>query len=119
MLDPKTQMDIRVDQELSKAEWTPSAALSYFDGHFPNNPILPGVAIIDASIETLRRVLKLEDLRVKSIKTCKFTSPILPNTTVEIAFRETNTHEWHFEWRAKDGDEPRPLLAQLTFVIAI
>jgi 3-hydroxymyristoyl/3-hydroxydecanoyl-(acyl carrier protein) dehydratase len=118
MLDPKTQLDIRIIDSAGKAHWTPDAELPYFKGHFPNNPILPGVAIIDASIETLRRALHLDGLTVTCIKSCKFMSPVLPNCTVEIAFKQLQKDEWQFEWRHANADETRPLLALVTFVVA-
>lgn len=85
-----------------------SADLDYFKGHFPNNPILPGVAIIDVSVEILRRALRVEKLYVKKIKSCRFMEPILPGTLINIVFNENPANEWTFDWQS---------FAKLTFTL--
>ena len=123
MLNPKTDLNIPLIEPANgtsdpmTAEWTASANLGYFKGHFPGNPILPAVAIIDVSIEILRRALRLEELAVKSIKSCKFMHPILPDTSNEIIFRRTSENEWQFDWKPRVAEEPRGSLAHLTLVL--
>jgi 3-hydroxymyristoyl/3-hydroxydecanoyl-(acyl carrier protein) dehydratase len=59
--------------------------LPYFEGHFPNQPVLPGFAILDASTELVRQVLAKESIFVQSVKNAKFLDLMKPNDTFAIA----------------------------------
>jgi 3-hydroxymyristoyl/3-hydroxydecanoyl-(acyl carrier protein) dehydratase len=100
MLDPKIAFEIHLKEGEGKAQWVACAELDYFQGHFPGNPILPAVAIVDVSIEILRRALGKQSLYVKTIKSSKFMEPVLPGTLIEIAFHESSPNEWFFEWKS-------------------
>ena len=58
----------------------------FFEGHFPDNPIVPGVVIVEAMAQTAGVVVS-EDLSNKndqsvlfmSINKAKFRKPVLPN----------------------------------------
>mgnify|MGYP006143422567 CR=1 FL=1 len=59
---------------------------SFFEGHFPNNPIVPGVVLIEALAQTAGVVvsMKFEDNTNKSvlfmsISKAKFRKPVLPD----------------------------------------
>lgn len=92
--------------------WKVEEDLPYFNGHFPGTPILPAIAIIDASTYVLQRALDQSNLRLKAITAAKFMSPILPNQTVRIELQKQNETTWDIEWT--DGAEPTPrLLATL------
>ena len=61
----------------------------FFQGHFPNNPIVPGVIIVEAMAQTAGIVVsyKLRDYKDKSVlfmsvNRAKFRKPILPNYKV-------------------------------------
>ena len=67
----------------------------FFRGHFPNNPIVPGVIIVEAMAQTAGIVVsyKLRDYKEKSVlfmsvNKAKFRKPILPNDNVyfEVKF---------------------------------
>jgi len=58
----------------------------FFEGHFPNNPIVPGVVIVEAMAQTAGVVVsqnlnKNDDQSVlfMSINKAKFRKPVLPN----------------------------------------
>ena len=51
--------------------WTVSPHFPYFEGHFPDNPILPGVALLDLLQVLLKR-------QFHTLKSVKFTEPIRP-----------------------------------------
>jgi 3-hydroxymyristoyl/3-hydroxydecanoyl-(acyl carrier protein) dehydratase len=74
------------------------AGLKYFEGHFPGRPILPAVAVIDISIAVLRRALNSSSLRLDEVKNSKFTSPIIPNSNVSIAFSQESDLSWTVTW---------------------
>ncbi len=67
----------------------------FFKGHFPNNPIVPGVIIVEAMAQTAGIVVsyKLKEYSDKSVlfmsvNKAKFRKPILPNynVTFEVKF---------------------------------
>jgi 3-hydroxymyristoyl/3-hydroxydecanoyl-(acyl carrier protein) dehydratase len=55
----------------------------WFRGHFPGEPILPGVAQIALVVETLRRGLQ-QELAVTGVKRTRFKQVILPGDQVQI-----------------------------------
>ena len=78
----------------------------FFKGHFPNNPIVPGVIIIEAMAQTAGIVVsyKLRDFQEKSVlfmsvNKAKFRKPILPNEKVsfEVKFLNSVREVYKFE----------------------
>ena len=78
----------------------------FFKGHFPDNPIVPGVIIIEAMAQTAGIVVsyKLKDFEDKSVlfmsvNKAKFRKPILPNEEVvfEVKFLNSVRDVYKFE----------------------
>ena len=78
----------------------------FFKGHFPNNPIVPGVIIIEAMAQTAGIVVsyKLKEFKEKSVlfmsvNKAKFRKPILPNEKVlfEVNFVNSVRDVYKFE----------------------
>ena len=78
----------------------------FFKGHFPKNPIVPGVIIIEAMAQTAGVVVsyKLRDYKEKSVlfmsvNKAKFRKPILPNDNVsfEVKFLNSVRDVYKFE----------------------
>ena len=78
----------------------------FFNGHFPNNPIVPGVIIVEAMAQTAGVVVsfKLKEYAEKSVlfmsvNKAKFRKPILPNdiVTFEVRFINSVRHVYKFE----------------------
>lgn len=89
-------------------EWSVPENLPYFEGHFPENPILPGVAILD-----LLSVL-LEG-KFSSIKSVKFTEVVRPLDTITIkAKKDSESSSWSVHI-TKPGDV---IVCKASFVIA-
>lgn len=74
-----------------------SESLTYFDGHFPEQPTLPAVAIIDASIESLKVAFGITATLMK-IKSAKFLMPIGPLTEVTIQVEQEDAYRWIIKW---------------------
>lgn len=64
------------------------AASSFFDGHFPGNPILPGVAQLQLCTELLRSTLG-SNADLKGIRTLRFKSPALPDDKLTVRFSKS------------------------------
>ena len=69
----------------------------FFKGHFPNNPIVPGVIIVEAMAQTAGIVVsyKLKEYKEKSVlfmsvNKAKFRKPILPNDEVSFEVKFIN-----------------------------
>tara|TARA_B100000674_G_C37499027_1_gene759491 strand:- start:173 stop:607 length:435 start_codon:yes stop_codon:yes gene_type:complete len=69
----------------------------FFKGHFPNNPIVPGVIIVEAMAQTAGVVVsyKLREYKEKSVlfmsvNKAKFRKPILPNDQVSFEVKFLN-----------------------------
>ena len=78
----------------------------FFKGHFPNNPIVPGVIIIEAMAQTAGVVVsyKLKEYKEKSVlfmsvNKAKFRKPIVPNENVsfEVKFLNSVRDVYKFE----------------------
>ena len=69
----------------------------FFKGHFPNNPIVPGVIIVEAMAQTAGIVVSylLKEYSEKSVlfmsvNKAKFRKPVLPNDEVEFEVKILN-----------------------------
>tara|TARA_A100001011_G_C13829570_1_gene642395 strand:- start:149 stop:583 length:435 start_codon:yes stop_codon:yes gene_type:complete len=63
----------------------------FFEGHFPNNPIVPGVVIVEAMAQTAGVVVsenlvnnKDQAVLFMSITKAKFRKPVLPNYKIRF-----------------------------------
>jgi hypothetical protein len=60
----------------------------YFDGHFPQFPVLPAVAQFELVVRFANRYL-CTGLNVKSAKRLKFTAPVLPGYPLRMELQKT------------------------------
>ncbi|MGE5528347.1 MAG: hypothetical protein ACM3X6_04295 [Patescibacteria group bacterium] len=54
-----------------------------FDGHFPGNPILPGVILLEIGMLAMGLIVK-KTVRLQSIKKMKISSVVVPEQTVSV-----------------------------------
>ena len=79
------ELEVRVSEGDGKilATFIPSADLPPFNGHFPGNPILPGIAQIALITEILDRANANAFLfTLDTVKRVKFLAPIVPGMQV-------------------------------------
>ena len=85
----------------------------FFKGHFPNNPIVPGVIIVEAMAQTAGIVVsyKLKEFKEKSVlfmsvNKAKFRKPIRPDEKVsfEVKFINSVRDVYKFEGTCYKGD---------------
>ena len=82
----------------------------YFQGHFPDRPVMPGVLIIEAMAQTaIALVANSVDIDTKnklaffmSIDRARFRRPVIPGDTLEIPIEliKTRGPVWKFHGRA-------------------
>ena len=98
--------EIIIPGDYGKSEKLFSTNEYFFKGHFPDNPIVPGVIIIEAMAQTAGVVVsyKLREYEEKSVlfmsvNKAKFRKPILPNDTVifEVKFLNKVRDVYKFE----------------------
>ena len=86
----------------------------FFEGHFPNNPIVPGVVIVEAMAQTAgvvvsENLINNDDKSVlfMSINKAKFRKPVLPNYKIKFYFKLINNikNVYKFMGRAFHKDD--------------
>ena len=90
----------------ARAELVFPASFSGFQGHFPGNPLCPGVCLVMAQIAIARRITgaRLELLEMANVK---FIGPVFPNEAVCCAVnatREADGKSWHVKSELKRGE---------------
>ena len=83
----------------------------FFQGHFPDNPVMPGVLIVEAMAQTAGALVmystdkKARDKLVyfMTISDAKFRKPVLPGDTLEILVEKVKERDpiWKFSGRAQ------------------
>ncbi len=77
--------------------------MPYFDGHFPDWPIMPGVAQVQIAVEESARYLKTP-LEVSSVTNLKFMAIIRPETELKLTVDfDPQTLRLHFSFNSPDG----------------
>jgi len=65
------------------AQVTTDLQSPWFSGHFPNDPILPGIAQLNMVTETISKVLQI-DLSLQTVTRIKFKKIIRPGDVLDI-----------------------------------
>src|SRR6476660_1785777 len=83
----------------------------YFQGHFPEQPVMPGVLLIEGMAQTAGAICiraRMSDappplVYFMTIDKAKFRKPVLPGDRVEFHMRKLNQKRnmWWFEGKAK------------------
>lgn len=85
-------IEISSEKDIAKLSVELNAGHQIFLGHFPDNPILPGVCLIQMIKEILSKIIEKNVLLVKStsIKFLNFINPI-NNPTINFDLKIKNT----------------------------
>jgi 3-hydroxymyristoyl/3-hydroxydecanoyl-(acyl carrier protein) dehydratase len=67
-----------------------------YAGHFPGQPILPGVVLLDEALQALALRQGL-DAAVGQIKSAKFPSPVKPGEALRLHYAATAAGAFRFE----------------------
>ena len=75
----------------------------FFEGHFPDNPILPGVAQVLICTELLAASLA-QPVSVRELETVRFRKPLTPSTPCELTVRLPDADgRIEFAFRSEEG----------------
>ncbi len=107
----------RVPGELARGHKTFLAQEPFFAGHFPGDPLVPGVILTEALAQISGVVLGVPGLRLAAIRSMKFLRPVRPGERLELAARYSGEAGKLilFEARASVGEETA---AEGTLVLA-
>lgn len=95
-------------KNVSMNEW-------YFQGHFPSNPVMPGVLIVEAMAQTAGVVVMKTQNFVStghlvyfmSIEEAKFRKPVVPGDVLQLRVKKERQRGpvWRFKGEAWVGDQ--------------
>ena len=74
----------------------------WFNGHFPGEPILPGIALLSAVYEAVLKDASRrgEPLRISGLKRVRFTGPVRPGEKLSLVLaREIQNNEILFHFK--------------------
>lgn len=81
-----------------------------FDGHFPGQPLLPGVVLLSEALEVLLREAPASVGAQPRVSNVKFLAAVRPGASLEV--RWSGDSRVRFEvWRHAQGDPPQGQLA--------
>jgi 3-hydroxymyristoyl/3-hydroxydecanoyl-(acyl carrier protein) dehydratase len=72
-----------------------------YAGHFPGQPILPGVVLLDEALFALAALQGRADATAQ-IKSAKFLSPVQPGESLRLEYASTSTGVFRFELKAAE-----------------
>jgi 3-hydroxymyristoyl/3-hydroxydecanoyl-(acyl carrier protein) dehydratase len=83
-----------------------------FAGHFPGQPLLPGVVLLGEAIEVLLREAPAALGTQPRVSAVKFLAPVRPGADLEVRWSAPGQERLRFEvWRHAPGDPPQGQLA--------
>lgn len=77
--------------------------VAYFEGHFPETPILAGVVQLDWAVELAAEAFDLSSKLVKEVQVLKFQNVIRPNSTVTLELTLSQTNKFSFKYVSEHG----------------
>ena len=104
-------LDLKDAPTKFNAKWSVSPQLPYFEGHFPENPVLPAVALLDLSTELLNIILK-KSVIFKSMSSAKFLTPVKPQDILSV---ELNSGKSSENWNCLFTNQDDILVGKLSF----
>lgn len=106
--------DLKTDELRVSADFKIEPHMPSFEGHFPDEPILPAVSIIDISLFLLSKIKKDVSHADIEVRRSKFMAKVRPNQHVAIEATSEDGHLWMVVWRLKQDSSK---LAQVQLVL--
>ena len=72
-----------------------SADSPWFEGHFPGEPILPGIALVHVVRQAILRNAqeRHEQIKLGELKKIRFVQPVRPNETLQLRITRDETQD--------------------------
>ena len=77
--------------------------LYYFQGHFPQVAILPGVVQLDWVMHYLNKYLAVDTSKAVSIDALKFQIIVKPNYEIELYLKQVKANKFSFSYSSTQG----------------
>jgi 3-hydroxymyristoyl/3-hydroxydecanoyl-(acyl carrier protein) dehydratase len=78
--------------------------LTYFEGHFPQSPILAGVVQLDWAIKLAKQYLSLDtSMSVQNVEVLKFMEVITPGMSLTLTLTQKSEHKFIFKYESEQG----------------
>lgn len=75
---------IEIESDRARGKKWLDPASPYFADHFPGNPLMPGVLLIECGAQAAGALWKQKQAFLASVQQFRFLKPVLPGQTVEI-----------------------------------
>jgi len=96
--EPRVTNVVRGEDEWS-ADFVFDADASYFKGHFPDLPVLPGV-VMTGMAHHFAEILERRELRLTSVRKLKFARVVRPGDKLRFSLRRKSPAEYDFRYMA-------------------
>ena len=106
--------DLQKQDNNISANFMVESLLPSFEGHFPDEPILPAVSIIDISLFLLSQFDHEVSHADIEVRRSKFMAKVRPEQHVAIEAESTDGRLWKVLWKSKTDQSK---LAQLQLVL--
>ena len=77
----------------------------WFDGHFPQDPVLPGIAQVAVAHDLIRRAFG-DELPIREIGRLRFKRKVSPADRLSVTITPGDASENVYRFRMTCGDEP-------------
>jgi len=81
----------------SQALFEVTDTLPFFEGHFPGSPVLPAIAVIEASCDFIQSLEPKPSSGRLTIENAKLSRPITPGMKIRLEARRLETR-WEVRW---------------------
>jgi len=96
---------LEIDDGTLKLHLVIGHKLKWFEGHFPENPVLPGVVQVHWAVSLAKRLF-VEEEQFRQVENLKFKSVVLPGMTLVLQFSGFLADEKiRFSFLASDSEE--------------
>jgi 3-hydroxymyristoyl/3-hydroxydecanoyl-(acyl carrier protein) dehydratase len=73
----------------------------WFSGHFPGNPILPGIAQLAMILEVIQKTVQ-DNLRISEIRRVRFKQIVKPGDELTVVVKPVSENSYSFRIMLKD-----------------
>ncbi|WP_394173857.1 ApeI family dehydratase [Thalassotalea litorea] len=96
-------LSVRTENDKVTLELYVSEQLSYFSGHFPGAPILPGVVQLDWAVKYACEYLHMPTNVVHQVEVLKYQMVIKPDSKIELVLEQKSASKFTFALLSQSG----------------